>query len=85
MRRTPSVVIAVLLLLALLPVAAAVSVPSTERRLRNAFTQNLAVVSAPFKPSSSAEIDTLSDLGVITIVGVGLLGLAAVVRKATGA
>jgi hypothetical protein len=85
MRRSRSVFIAVLLMLALLPVAAAVSVPSTEQRLRNAFTQNLAAVSATFRPSSSAESDTPSDLGVITIVGVGLLGLAAAVRKATGA
>ena len=82
---TRSVFIVVLLLLALLPVAAAVSVPSPELRLRTAFTQPLAAVSASFRPSSSAAPDPPSDRGVIAIVGVGLLGLAAAVRKATGA
>jgi MYXO-CTERM domain-containing protein len=88
MCRTRSVFIVVLLLLALLPVAAAVAVPSPELRLRTAFTQPLvavSAVSASFRPASSAATDAPSDRGVIAIVGVGLLGLAAAVRKATGA
>jgi hypothetical protein len=72
---------AALLMLALLPVAGAVSVPSNpDVQLRRAFAQPLAAVTATFRPSYR---ETLTDIGTITVVGAGLLGLAAVVRKST--
>ena len=84
MRRKRSLFIAaILLLLALLPVAAAVAVPSTaDLQLRRAFNRPLAAVgvSLPSSPSTGRP----SDLGAITAVGIGLLGLAAVVRRRTG-
>jgi hypothetical protein len=71
-------------MLALLPVAAAVSVPSAEARLHSAFVQPLAAVGASFRSTSTDEAERPSDLWTITFVGVGLFGLAAMVRKSTG-
>ena len=71
---------AALFILALLPLAAAVAVPTADSRLRSAFTGPLAAVSGSSQTSSSA--DTPSDLGAMTAVGACLLGLAAVVRRA---
>lgn len=78
------IIAAIFLLLALLPVAAAMSVPPrADHPWRGALIQPLTAVRASLQPSLPAEMP--SDLGVITAVGASLLGLAAVVRKATGA
>jgi hypothetical protein len=78
-----SVLIAAALVVALLPMAAAVSGPGTAS-LHNALTQPLALVSVPFQSSSPADPGSnIWDIGVITMVGASLLGLAAVVRKTT--
>jgi hypothetical protein len=85
MRRTPSVLVAVtFLILALLPAAAGVWVPSTDLRRHSAFMQPLATVSASLRPASSEGAAAQSDIWMITVVGVGLIGLAAMVRRTTG-
>ena len=78
------VIAGIFVLLALLPLLAAMSAPvRADRPWRDALIQPLTAVSESFRPSLRSETPT--DLGVITAVGVSLLGLAAVVRKATRA
>jgi hypothetical protein len=85
MRSLLVLITAGLLVLALLPVAAMVSVPSIDEVGLSLlpFIRPAATLDASSLLSTALD-DSGSDAGEMTIVGACLLGLAAVVRKATG-
>ena len=70
------------LLLALLPVTAAVSTDAaTPDEIPIAITQPIGHITSAFSTSTGAPL--LPDTGMMVLVGSGLLGLATVVRRST--